>query len=391
MPAPLFTPGPVSISLAVRDAGGRPPRFHRDDNYAAQLVDSSAMMGTVLGTAQEVYFTAGSGTALLESAFLNVCAPGAPVVMANNGYFGARLAAMARRAGLAVNEVEAQWHAPLSLPQIAAAVRRGADAVFVVHHETSTGYVNELAEIAGLCADTGALLVVDAISSAGPIPVEMDRLGMDVVVATSQKGIGGVPGAGVLALSVKAWDRVDALGPPRTYAGDWLRLRAAFHRTPAESLWTPPVTVMSALHAALVELVQSPSHAASMTRTARVGYAVRSGLEALGLLPLPTGAVAVAPVTVARVPPGIHATDVATRLREDFDVRVGTGQGQLGGHAVRVSHVGLTMFDVFGLLGATAAVLERLGGPMPASDACLAAAAAARDAEPVVPATRFHE
>jgi aspartate aminotransferase-like enzyme len=336
------------------------------------------MMGTVLGTAQEVYFTAGSGTALLESAFLNICSPSAPVVVAHNGYFGARLAAMGRRVGLAVDEVEAAWHAPLSTAQVRAAVRRGG-VVFVVHHETSTGFVNDLAGIADVCADAAALLVVDAISSAGAIPVDMDQTGIDVVVATSQKGIGAVPGVGVLALSAKAWDRVGALGPSRTYAGDWSRLRAAFHRDPAESLWTPPVTIMSALHAALAELVLSPSHAASMARLARIGLAVRAGLAALGLRPAPVGTVAVAPVTVARVPAGVDANEVATRLRVDFDVRVGTGQGQLAGQVVRVSHLGLTMFDVFGLLGAVAAVLDQLGGTAPGADACLAAAAAAQD------------
>lgn len=358
---PLFTPGPVPVDPAVLEASGRAPRFHRDARYGADLVETSRMMATVLGTAGEVYFTAGSGTQLLECAFLNVCALRSRVVVAHNGYFGARLPEMGRRAGVDVVEVTAPWNEPLPLAGIESALRDDPDALFVVHHETSTGFVNELTAVADRCAQSRAVLVVDAIASAGALPINMDTIGVDVVVATSQKGIGGVPGVGVLALSAKAWQRVEELGTPRTYAGDWPRLRAAFHRTPPESLWTPPVTVMDALHTALVGLTGAPSLAASIERTAKVGHAIQGGLVSAGMRPVTIGAVATSPVTVAAPPPGIAADDLIRVLWDDLGVRVGTGQGPLAGRVVRVSHFGVSMFEALGLVSCIEVVLDRLG------------------------------
>jgi aspartate aminotransferase-like enzyme len=320
---------------------------------------------------------------LLECAFLNVCGAHSLVVVAHNGYFGARLPEMGRRAGVDVIEVTAPWNEPFPIAGIESALRHDPDALFVVHHETSTGFVNELTELADRCAQSRTVLVVDAIASAGALPINMDKIGVDVVVATSQKGIGGVPGVGVLALSAKAWQRVDELGTPRTYAGDWPRLRAAFHRTPPESLWTPPVSVMEALHTALLGLTGAPSLTASTERTAKVGQAIKGGLVSAGMRPLATGAVTMPPVTVAVPPPGVAADDLMRLLWGDLGIRVGAGQGPLAGRVVRVSHFGVSMFEALGLVSCVEVVLDRLGraGEDYAERRHSAAIAAARESQ----------
>jgi serine---pyruvate transaminase len=371
---PLFTPGPVTVTDAVTAACARAPVFHRSTEYAEMLEAISAMMGIVLGTEGEVYFLSGSGTYVLESAFQNLCRPGERIVVASNGYFGERLAHMGGRLNLDVTEVRMPWGEPLDAGQVKSALGTDARALFLVHHETSTGYVNNLTPLKELCAEHGTLLVLDAISSAGALPIDMDALGLDVVVATSQKGIGGVPGIGVLAVSPQAWARVESLPVPPTFSADWQRLRAAYHRTPAESLWTPPVTVMAGLHAALVQLAKSPSLQASFLRTERVGAAVRAGLTAADLRLAPAGAASFAPVSVASLPRNISANAVVATLWRDFGVRVGGGQGELADRVIRVSHLGIGLFHVLGLLGALEAVLGGMG--LPGSDGRPAVSAA---------------
>jgi serine---pyruvate transaminase len=359
---PLFTPGPVSPTQAVLSAQGAPPIYHLGSEYGDLLQEVTSMLGEVLGTTGAVHCIAGSGTAALEMAMQNTCRPGDRVVVASNGYFGERLAEMAIRLALDVEHVAIPWSEPLPPAQLRHALAPGATAVLAVHHETSTGRVNDLGLIAQLCRKHGALSLIDAVSSAGAIPIDMDRHDLDIVVATSQKGVGGTPGLGVLAASAAAWHRIESLDPPPTYAADWARLGRAFHRQPAESLWTPPISVMTGLHAALTELTRQPSLATAQSHRAAIGRALRAGLWSLGFMVWPSGAADMAPITVAEPSVGLDADELASELRQMCGVEVGGGQGQLAGQVMRISHLGLDLFHVYGLLGALRAVLADQGG-----------------------------
>lgn len=371
---PLFVPGPVTLSDAVMKAGASATVYHQGTEFGRLVAEVGRLVGEVLGTAEPVYCLAGTGTALLETVLRNVSAADEPVTVASNGYFGERLAETAGRLGLRVVHLRESWGAPVSLPALRAALEAGATSVYVVHHETSTGFVNDLAPIARLCRELSAVLVVDCISSAGALPVEMDRVGVDVAVMTSQKGVGGPPGVGLLAISPRAWARAEAVGPPTTLAGDWSRMRAAALRTPTQALWTPPVTVVAALHAALVERVVDVPLPETWRRTETVGVAMRQGLAALGFRHLPTGAVAVPPVTATRPPEGVNATLLVEALRA-YGVQTGAGQGELAGEILRISHVGLELFHVFGLLGGMEAALDDLRGSAGTAPAVRAARA----------------
>jgi aspartate aminotransferase-like enzyme len=349
---PLFVPGPITVHPAVLTAQAATPIYHRGEEYGRMLRDITAMLAQILGTASDVYCVCGSGTATLEMAVQNICRSGDRVVVATNGYFGERLAELCHRLDLDTAHVRADYTEPLPIKQIDRALRTPTTALLAVHHETSTGRVNDLATLADLCRARRTLCVVDAVSSAGVLPVNMDHHGLDVVVTSSHKGIGGTPGVGILAISPGAWERARTVAPPATLAGDWGRVRRAFLRDPAESLWTPPISVMAGLHAALEMLTRRAPLAQAQARRAAIGRAVRAGLSACGFTVWPTGAVEVAPVTAAEPPLGIAADELVATVREVSGVQIGSGLGPLAGRIVRVSHLGIELFHVFGLLGA---------------------------------------
>lgn len=347
---PLFVPGPATVAGPVLAAQAQPVMYHRSVEYGVALTEIASMLGEVLGTTREVHCVNNSGTGTIEMALVNLCRHRDQVVVASNGYFGERLAEICRRVGLDVFHINGSWTEPLPLEDIERALP-GAVALVAVHHETSTGHVNDLSALAEISDRNGALFLVDAISSAGTLPINMDDIGIDVVVATSQKGVGGTPGIGILAGSTKVWKRLEALAPPPTLAADWLRVRRAFQRDPAESQWTPPVSVMAGLHMALIESTRRTSIQDTWDHRAAIGRAVRAGLHALGFTTLPAGSVDVAPITVAE-PPGDADATALIRSLTTTGIHVGPGQGPFADRVIRVSHLGAQLFHVFGLLGA---------------------------------------
>ncbi|MEV6970536.1 aminotransferase class V-fold PLP-dependent enzyme [Hamadaea sp. NPDC051192] len=364
MSIPLFTPGPVAVAAKVLQAQSATPIYHRSREYGALLTEVSQMLGDVLGTDADVYCLTASGTATIEAAVRNLCRPGDDIVVASNGYFGERLALMCERLKLDVTHVRGSWREPLPLEDVDRALAvTNAVAVLAVHHETSTGRVNDVAQIARLCRAGEALSIVDAISSAGTLPVDMDTHGLDVVIATSQKGIGGTPGIGVFAASEQAWSHVDRLPPCDSLSGDWTKVRDSFRRLPAESQWTPAISLMAGLHAALDDLLHRRPHATHMAERAAIGRALQAGLSAMKFEVWPAGAASVAPITVAELPPGLDATLAIAHLGQICSVTVGDGQGQLAGRVLRISHVGVELLHVLGLLGALAITVERHGSP----------------------------
>src|SRR2546430_7497298 len=302
---PLFVPGPTTVDAAVLTAQATAPIYHRGDEYGRMLRDITGMLAQIIGTTSDVYCVCGSGTATLEMTVQNLCRPGHRVVVATNGYFGERLAELCHRLDLDTVHIQADYTEPLPSKQIDQALRTPTTALLAVHHETSTGRVNDLATLADLCRARQTLCVIDAVSSAGVLPINMDRHGLDVVVTSSHKGIGGTPGVGILAISPRAWEHARSQAPPATLSGDWGRVRRAFLRDPAESLWTPPISVMAGLHAALEALTRRAPLPQAQARRPAIGRAGRARLSPCGFTLWPSEAGEVAPVTAAEPPLGV--------------------------------------------------------------------------------------
>jgi serine---pyruvate transaminase len=210
----LITPGPTPIPPAVQEAMAAPLIHHRSPDFRAVLSDTLEGLSRVFQTVSPVVLVAGSGTAAMESAVVNLCSPGEPVVVASAGNFGERWLKLATTYGLQVEHVGQEWGESLDPDRIAAAAQ-GATVVFVTHSETSTGVVHDVRAIARALEPTGAALVVDAVSSLAGVDLRPDEWGIDVVVAGSQKALMTPPGLAFASVSARAWELSQRAALPR--------------------------------------------------------------------------------------------------------------------------------------------------------------------------------
>ena len=233
---------------------------------------------------------------------------------------------------------------------------RAAKAVWVVHSETSTGVVADVQALAAAAKESGALVVVDAISSLGAVPCETDAWGLDVVVSGSQKALMTPPGLGLCAVSEAA---LAATGSSPRFYFDWERTRTA--QAKLDAAFTPPVSLVAGLDVALGLLLEEGLDAA-FDRHVRLGRAARAGAKAMGLELFSPDEDRSAVVTAVRAPEGIDGGDVVKGLRDRFGMTIAGGQGELQGKIFRLGHIGwFDVFDITTMLAAVESVLADLG------------------------------
>jgi serine---pyruvate transaminase len=359
----LFTPGPTPVPPQVLAALSEPVLHHRAPDFRI-------VYERVLGRLQEVHRTSAdvllftcSGTGAFESAILNLCSPGDRVLAVRAGQFGERWAAMARGYGCEVEELTYAWGETPSASDLTSRLAQiePVSLVFLVHSETSTGVVCDLQPLAAAAKDAGALVVVDAVSSLGAVPLELDDWGLDVVVAGSQKALMTPPGLATVAVSDAAWELVARSSLPRYYF-DWERTREAQARL--DSLFTPAVSLIVALDVALGLLLEEGLDAAC-ARHARLGRACRAGIKAMGLELFSPDEERSAVVTAAYMPDGLDSTSLTRALRDRHGITIAAGQGDLKEKIFRIGHIGwFDEFDIATALSAVELVLGELGAPI---------------------------
>ena len=358
----LMTPGPTPVPPEVLAAMSVPIIHHRTPAFRASLARLLARLRDVYRTENEVAVFASSGTGGMDSAVANVCSPGDRVLVVSAGNFGERWAAIAKAYGCDVVPLRYSWGETPSADDVEAALAEagGASAVFLTHSETSTGVVIDLREIASRLADSGALVVVDAISSLGAVPLETDGWGLDVVAAGSQKALMTPPGLALVAASPAALEASRAARSPRFYF-DWARTLAPQAEEPPINPFTPAIPLVLGLDVA-VSLLLDEGLEAVFDRHVRLGRACRAGVKAMGLELFSPDEDRSAVVTAIRMPSDIDAGDVIRTLGERFAITLEGGRGELVGRIVRIGHIGyVDVFDVTTVLAALELVLADLG------------------------------
>ena len=356
----LLTPGPTPIPPAVVAAMSAPIIGHRGSDFRRLVARVLARLREVFRTADEVLLFTSSGTGAMESAVANVCSPGDRVVVVAAGHFGERWASIAEAYGCTVDPIRYEWGEIPAPEDLAAHLRErgGAHAVFLTHSETSTGVVCELERLAAAARGAGALVVVDAISSLGAVPVETDDWALDVVVSGSQKALMTPPGLAVASVSSRAWDAAARASSPRFYF-DWERTRKAHERP--QTPFTPAISIVAGLDAALGALLDEGLDAVH-ERHRRLGRACREGAKAMGLELFSPDDDRCAVVTAIRMPEGVDGQEVVQTVRDRLGVTLAGGQGQLRGKIVRVGHIGyVDVFDVVTALAALELALAEAG------------------------------
>jgi serine---pyruvate transaminase len=348
----LFTPGPTPVPGEVLAALAEPVIHHRGPDFRRIYASVLERLRAVYRTQNDVLLFTASGTAAFESAVANLTSPGERALVVSAGYFGERWAAMARVYGADVVELRYEWGEIPDADDLREKLREAGDVrvVYLTHSETSTGVVADVQALAATAREAGALVVVDAVSSLGAVPLDTDDWGIDVVVSGSQKALMAPPGVSFVSVSRAALEAAERATAPR-YTLDWERTRAG--QEALDTPFTPAVSTIRALDVALGLLLDEGLDNA-FDRHVRLGRACREGMKAMGLELFSPDDDRSAVVTAVKGPPGVDLAEFLLLLRDRLGVQLIGGQGDLKGKIFRVGHIG--WFDVFDITTALAAV-----------------------------------
>ena len=335
----LRIPGPVPLPDDVLELAGSQMINHRGPEYAAMLDRMTRNLQTVFATAGDVYFITSSGTGSMETAVVNTLSPGDKVLSLVIGVFGKRFAEIAEAYGADVTRLEFPLGKAADPNQVAQALADMPDckAVLFTHNESSTGTTNPLQEIASAVhQNSDAVVLVDAVSSAGGAPISVDAWGIDVVATASQKSWVSPPGISMVSFSEKAWRAHETATMPRYYFDvDQYRDYLEIGQPP----FTPCLPAMYTLERTLERMVAEGVENV-FARHDMIAEHTRNRARSLGLEILPEERYASATVTAVRMPEGIDGQDLVARVRANFGVVLGGGQQELTGKIFRVGHMG---------------------------------------------------
>lgn len=348
----LFTPGPTPVPPEVLAALAEPVVHHRGPDFRPVFARCLERLKRVFRTSSDVLLFTASGTGAMESAVANLCSPGNRVVVVSAGYFGERWIEIAERFGCQVEAIRYAWGEVPTAADLASRLAElgGVRAVFLTQSETSTGVVCDVQALAAAARPSGAHVVVDAVSSLGAVPLEVDAWGVDVACSGSQKALMTPPGLAMAAVSDAVWEAEGRGSAPRYYF-DWERTRRAQKKL--DAAFTPAVPLVRALDVALGLLLDRGLEAA-FDHHVRLGRACRAGVKAMGLELFSPDDDSSAVVTAVKAPNGIDSGELVLALRDRHGVQVAGGQGPLKGKIFRIGHIGY--YDVFDMTTALAAV-----------------------------------
>ncbi len=339
---------------------------HLDQAFLGVMNDIQALLRGVFETNNRFTIAvSGTGSAGMEASIVNIVEPSDAVIVGVNGVFGTRWASAVERCGGKAIRVEAPWGQVIDPAAIVQALIRSGPvkAVAIVQAETSTGAWQPLEPIATLCRKHDALFLVDAVTSLGGIPVEVDRWGIDVCYSGTQKCLSCPPGLSPFTLSDRALTAIKARRSPcqswyfdMTLIEDyWAEGTRAYHHT-------APISMLYALREAL-RLVEEEGLPARFARHQLNSEALLAGLAQLGLLPLPQAGHRLPMLTCVTVPSHIPEAEIRMNLLSTYGIEIGGGLGPLKGKVWRIGLMGesSTEAHVLTLLNALEELFIRQG------------------------------
>ena len=358
----LMAPGPTPVPPEALAAGAEPIIHHRGPDFRELMLRTLDRLKQVCRTQNDVLLFTASGSGAFESALVNLLSPGERVLVVTAGAFGERWCSMATAFGADVQELRYAWGETPQPDDLRTRLEEtGAEVVVIVHSETSTGVVADVQALARVAADAGALVVVDAVSSLGAVPLETDAWALDVVVAGSQKALMTPPGLSLTTVSAAAWERSRRSTMPRYYF-DWERMQKALEG--GSTPFTPAVTVVASLDVSLGLLLDEGLDAA-FARHAALGRACREGAKAMGLELFSPDEERSAIVTAILTPDGVDAKELVLGLRDRFGITVAGAHGDLGSRMFRIGHIGYyDVLDITTALTAVETLLVERGAPI---------------------------
>lgn len=355
----LLTPGPTPLPETVRLALAKDMIHHRKEQFQAMLLTVEERLKTLFGTAEPVLPLSCSGTGAMTAAVYSLFEPGQKVLVIEAGKFGERWTAIAKSRELNVITLTVDWGKAIGPGFFAKAFEQEQNlaGVLMQASETSTGVMQPVEAIAAITRKSNALLVVDGISAVGISPCPMDKWGIDCLLTGSQKGLMLPPGLALLALSPRAWGKVQTIKPGCFYF-DLPAERKNLEK--GQTHFTTPVNLIAGLDASL-QLLLANGIDSIYAKQLALTMLVRDGVKAMGLELFAQDNFTWGLTSIC-MPAGIDGKAVLKNLETEFGLVMAGGQDHLKGRIIRFGHMGWVDWgDCIAGLCALASCLARQG------------------------------
>jgi len=338
----LMGPGPSPVADNVYAAMATPMVGHMDPDFIALMDTIKEQLRTVFQTKNTVTMPmSGTGSAGMETAFVNMVERGDSVLILQNGVFGKRMIDVATRLGADVTELGFEWGTPVIPDKVAEALAaKKYDLVAIVHAETSTGVANPVEAVGRLVKEHGALYLVDCVTSLGGMEVALDRWGADICYSGTQKCLSCPPGLSPVSFSNAAIERLKRrkakvpnwyldLGMLTSY---WEGHKRIYHHT-------APISMNYALYQALANLLEEGLPNA-YARHKAMHERLLAGLGELGFKPFVDASCRLPMLNLVTCPAGVDEAKLRERLRMEHHIEIGGGLGALAGKVLRIGVMG---------------------------------------------------
>lgn len=348
----LLNPGPVTLSERVRRSLLQPDLCHRESEFFALQDEARQRLLSVYDLDPKVWtavLMTGSGTAAVESMTAAVVPDAGRLLNLENGVYGERIAQICCSYRIAHERVRGSWMEPINLQAVCGHLDAAKDNqrfthLAVVHHETTTGRLNDLGALSELCRARGLSLIVDAVSSFGAESIDFADPNLSAVAATANKCLHGVPGASFVIARRAALDQAAS----RTYYLDLVRL--ARLQDQSNTPFTPAVHAYYAMVEALREFADEGGRTARYTRYSALAAQVRDGLIKLGIESLIAPSQSSVVLRAYHLPRGLTYTRLHDVVKAEGFV-IYAGQGDLSKTLFRIATMGqVTAADMDRLL-----------------------------------------
>ena len=373
----LMGPGPSDVHPTVLKAMATPLLGHLDPEFLGIMNETMALIRGVFNTKNQLTIPiSGTGSAGMETVFVNLIEPGDKVVIGVNGLFGERMVDVAGRAGAEVIRVDGEWGKIIDPVKIEETLKQNENVklVAVVHAETSTGVMQPLKDIGQLANKYQALFVVDAVTSTGGIPVNIDENLIDAIYSGTQKCISAPPGLAPVSFSKKA---VDIIMNRKNKVQSWyldVSMLANYWGQERFYHHTAPISMVYSLHEAL-RLIDEEGYEQVYARHELNGRALQTGLEAMGLMLFAEEGHRLPMLTSVYIPEGVDDATVRKLLLERYGIEIGGGLGPVKGKVWRIGLMGYSSkrSNVLHFLAALEQILNELGATINQGNAVAAA------------------
>jgi alanine-glyoxylate transaminase/serine-glyoxylate transaminase/serine-pyruvate transaminase len=365
-PRRLLGPGPSDISTRVLQALAKPTIGYLDPSFVGMMEELKSLLRYAFQTRNALTFpVSGPGSAGMEMCFVNLVNRGDKVLVCRNGVFGGRMVENVERCGGVAVVVDDDWGRPVDPQKVAEALRNNPDTKMLafVHAETSTGALSDAAALCALAQQHGCLTIVDAVTSLGGVPVQVDAWGADAVYSGSQKCLSCTPGLSPITFSERAVAQVQARTQKsqswfldlKLLLGYWGETTRTYHHT-------APTNSLYALHESLLCLQQEGLENA-WARHRRNHEALKAGLAVLDIGYVVEAGARLPQLNAIHIPPGLDDKAVRAALLNTHGIEIGAGLGGLAGKIWRIGLMGYSsrVENVIACLDALEQVLRAQG------------------------------